>query len=399
MNSSQKQRLIKVAILADFPISALGGEVSGRGGGQQSTWLPQLAQAFELSGDLDIHWLILDRSVKKTTIIEKHNQTFHRIPSGPFTIDLAFNYLPARRSLRKVVRRISPDIIHAWGTETKYPAALMDFGGTKILSMQGIISEYMRIKSIPNTWRWRKMAASESKFIRAATIITSESQWGIDKVREIVPEAECRIVEYGVHPSFYEIEWKPEPTNPYALYIGGGGNRKGLDILIDAVTTMNDRKWELRVAGAASEIEQDLLARIPSVKYLGMLSWDEMRKQLEAAWCSVLPTRADTSPNSVKEARVVGLPVVTTLNGGQAGYIRDGENGRIVAPLTAEGLALALTATMASYEGVLTMGRTRHHEDRAYLSASRTAAGFSAIYHELGEQFSAPKLTKAPGKS
>jgi len=55
-----------------------------------------------------------------------------------------------------------------------------------------------------------------------------------------------------------------------------------------------------------------------------------MPKQLESAWCSVLLTRADTSPNSVKEARVVGLPAVTFQHGGQAGYIIDCVNGRVL---------------------------------------------------------------------
>jgi glycosyltransferase involved in cell wall biosynthesis len=381
--SSQKQRKIKVAVLADFPISALDGDASGRGGGQQSTWLPQLAQAFEHSDELDIHWLILDRTVKKVTIVKKHNQAFHRIPSGSFTIDLAFNYLPARRSLRKALGKLNPDIVHAWGTETKYPAALMDFGGTKILSMQGIISEYMRIKSIPNTWRWRKMAASECKFIRAATIVTSESQWGIDKVHESVPEAECRLIEYGVHPSFYEIEWKPEPAKPYALYVGGGGNRKGLDVLIDAVTAMNGRNWELRVAGGASESEQGLLARIPDVKYLGMLPWDEMRRQLEGAWCSVLPTRADTSPNSVKEARVVGLPVISTHHGGQAGYIIDKVNGRLLEELNVANLSEALADVMSSHSRARHLGSGNHQINRDYLHSARTAAAFALLYREL----------------
>lgn len=48
------------------------------------------------------------------------------------------------------------------------------------------------------------------------------------------------------------------------------------------------------------------------------------------AWFIVLPTRADTSPNVVKEARVIGMPVITTRNGGQASYLRDAEDGYFV---------------------------------------------------------------------
>ena len=77
------------------------------------------------------------------------------------------------------------------------------------------------------------------------------------------------------------------------------------------------------------------------------------------------------------------IPVITTLHGGQAGYIRDGENGRIVEPLNPGNLAAALSEVMKSHETVLSMGKTRHQEDRDYLHSRRTAEGFVSIYNEF----------------
>jgi glycosyltransferase involved in cell wall biosynthesis len=108
-----------------------------------------------------------------------------------------------------------------------------------------------------------------------------------------------------------------------------------------------------------------------------------MQKELQAAWAFVLPTRGDTSPNSVKEARVIGLPVITTRHGGQAGYIIDGVNGRIVDPLDARHLAAALADVMGGLDRARELGAGRHAEDRAYLRPERTAEGFAAIYREL----------------
>jgi len=86
----------------------------------------------------------------------------------------------------------------------------------------------------------------------------------------------------------------------------------------------------------------------------------------------------------VKEARVVGVPVVTSKNGGQSGYIRDGLNGRIVEPLNADNLAAALADVMSSHERAVCLGKGRHEEDRKYLHPMRTAAGFAEIYHTVG---------------
>ncbi|MEO7098019.1 MAG: glycosyltransferase family 4 protein [Luteolibacter sp.] len=379
--------MLRVAILAEFPLSALEGGAVGRGGGQGCTWLPQLALAFQECKDLEVHWVVLDRTIHRPVVTEALGQWFHRVPAVKFSVDLALNYFPARFVLGREIRRIKPDLVHAWGTELIYPAALRDFKGPRILSMQGILTEYQKIGGLPDDWRWRKMISSEPAFIRSATIVTSESQWGIDKVRIIYPQADCRMVEYGVHPSFYDLRWKPDPNAPYALYVGGSGCRKGLDILIEAMKLRPDRTWELRLAGDPGIRRECEAAGLTNVTYLGMMSWPEMKAQLQGAWCGVLPTRGDTSPNSVKEARVIGVPMVTTLHGGQSGYIRDGVNGRIVEPLSAESLASCLSDVMSSHERASSLGRGRHAEDRAYLAPERTAAGFYAIYHELVTRF------------
>jgi glycosyltransferase involved in cell wall biosynthesis len=124
-------------------------------------------------------------------------------------------------------------------------------------------------------------------------------------------------------------------------------------------------------------------AGLKNIRCLGLLPWPEMQEQLQGAWCSVLPTRGDTSPNSVKEARVIGLPVVTTKHGGQAGYIMDGVNGRIVEPLTSENLAAALSDVMSSHDRAKSLGHGRHQQDREYLDPRRTADGFAEIYQDL----------------
>ena len=375
---------MRIAILAEFPLSALTGGAVGRGGGQGCTWLPQLALSFQEFKDLDIHWVILDRTIRRRQVTEALGQHFHRVPAVKFSVDLALNYLPARFVLSREICRINPDIVHAWGTELIYPAALQDFRGATILSMQGVLTEYQRIGGLPEDWRWRKMIASEKDFIRSATIVTSESQWGIDKVKAIHPQADCRMVEYGVHPSFYEIPWQPDPGMPYAVFVGGADKRKGVDLLIDALKLLPDRRWEMRFVGDSAIQKACDKAGLKNIRCLGLLPWTEMQKQLQGAWCSVLPTRGDTSPNSVKEARVIGVPVVTSKNGGQAGYIRDGINGRIVEPLAKETLAAALADVMSSHERALALGHGRHQEDREYLHPSRTAQGFAEIYRKAG---------------
>jgi glycosyltransferase involved in cell wall biosynthesis len=377
---------IRVAILADFPMDSLLQGATGRGGGQGCTWLPQLADSFSGMEDLEIHWIVLDRDKSKSSSAKQINQTFHTVSTTRFSIDLLLGCWPSRLAIKRVLKRVKPDIIHAWGTERIYPSALQDWRGLSILSMQGVLTSYEKIGGLGEDWRWRKMVASEPNYIKAATIVTSESAWGVEQVRRIAGNVDCRMVEYGVHPGFFDIKWNPDPEVPYVLYVGGSGYRKGFDLLLDAMKLLPDRRWELRLAGGNDMERLCREASLTRYRCLGMLAWEEMKRELASAWCTVLPTRGDTSPNSVKEARVVGVPVVTTKFGGQSGYIVDGENGRIVDPLSAENLAEALRITMRSHETVCAMGRARHDMDRAYLSSEKTARAFREIYLELAQK-------------
>ncbi|MCW1923529.1 glycosyltransferase family 4 protein [Luteolibacter arcticus] len=373
----------RIAILADFPWGALEGKATGRGGGQGCTWLPQLAERFADFTEFEIHWIVLDRRGASEIVLEQFGQHFHRLRASSMSVDLALGNLPARRILKKFLRRLKPDLVHAWGTELIYPAALRDFDGPTILSMQGVLTEYQKIGGLPQDWRWRRMVAGEPAMIRSATIVTCESEWGIARVKEIDPSAECRLVEYGVHPRFYEVPWQPTASEPYVLYVGGAGSRKGFDLLVEAMKILPGRTWELRLAGDEEMKHAVDAAGLKNVRCLGLLPWDVMQRELQGAWAFVLPTRGDTSPNSVKEARVIGLPVITSRHGGQAGYIVNGINGRIVDPLDAEGLAAALSDVMQDLDRAQALGRGHHEEDRAYLRPDRTAQGFAAIYREL----------------
>ena len=382
--------MLRVAILAEFPLTALHSGAMGRGGGQGCTWLPQLALEFEKHRDLEIHWVVLDRTISRTLVFEALGQWFHRVPAVKVSLDLALNCLPARFVLGREVRRIRPDVVHAWGAELVYPAALRDCHCPTIFSMQGALTEYQRIGGLPDDWRWKKMVASEPDYVNTATVVTAESKWASERVRELRPDVDCRIVDYGVHPSFFEAKWSPDPNSPSAIYIGGGGYRKGIDVLLESLRRIPNRNWTMRFAGDAELGREVAAAGLPNTEFLGMLKWADLLKEMIKSWCLVMPTRCDTGPTVVKEARVVGMPVIGTTHGGLRDYIRHGANGWIADPLNPSTLAAGLTCVMESHETACRMGLSHWDEDRAFFAPSLTAEKFAAIYHELASRANQP---------
>ena len=104
---------------------------------------------------------------------------------------------------------------------------------------------------------------------------------------------------------------------------------------------------------------------------------------MSKAWCLVLPTRADTSPNVVKEARVVGLPVITTQSGGQASYVTDGEDGYFVECGNVMDLVQKLRIVLGPFITTKKLGELGQKRYRELFMADQTANHFQGIYRKV----------------
>src|SRR6185295_7068451 len=159
------------------------------------------------------------------------------------------------------------------------------------------------------------------------------------------------------------------------IFIGTPDARKGIQDAVAAFADARLRAAELEVIG---DLEGSFTRRLresspANVRWLGRLSPEETARRLARAWCLVLPTRADTSPNVVKEARVIGLPVVTTPHGGQSDYIEDGVNGFLV-PAGDPGAIAARAAELFGDLGrTRRMGAANHEAHREFFQPQRTA--------------------------
>jgi glycosyltransferase involved in cell wall biosynthesis len=373
---------MKIAIASQFPESALEDEVSGRGGGQLATWLPQLAQSFECADGVDIHWLIACRSAKHISIKKKWGQTFHIHPTVGITAGLLCGRLPQVFEYSTLLKRINPDIVHTWGTETMHGAAFWASRAIKVLSMQGIITEYFKTGDLTD-WRWRFFKYWEPKTIRRADVVTCESQWGINKLRVIKPKGVFKRIEYGVNPSFYDVQWSPDPGNPTFLYVGGLNRLKGVDILLEMLKRQPHRPWKMAFAGSGY-LENELRSlNDPKVEVLGTLTTPQLQNKLASSWALVHPARADTSPNVVKEARVIGLPVVGSPAGGHAAYIEDNVDGAVITSLDPDVWFEVLNKLSSKYQACLNIGAVNNAKYREIFKPEHTANSFIDLYRNV----------------
>lgn len=366
-----------------MPRHATRGNTDGRGGGHAATWLPPLADEFFAYENLKISWVTFDYQVARTEIDRDGNQEFVRLPEVKTKVNIFLRQWPARLLLRRALQRIQPDIVHVWGTECLYAIALKDVRVSKILSVQGCLTAFNKVWN--PSYVHQVLGEEEPDRVREADIVTCESPWSAEQIRLLDSEADIRVVDYGVHPSFNLVEWNPDPDDPVLLYSGSLDYRKGIDVLIEALKLLPERKWRCQIVGEGplrSALEKENLS---GVEWLGTLRWKELQHRLSRAWALVVPTRADTGPTVVKEARVVGLPVVGSVHGGLRDYIRNGESGLTVDPLDARNLAAACQDVMSDFVRVRRLGLSHREADRASFSPSLTAKRFASIYEELSE--------------
>lgn len=374
---------VRVAILADFPLHVIPevGERFQRAG-HYATWLPQLVGAFENYPELEAHWIVMSARVATPLEFRWKNQTFHVLPTSAKG-RAATLFRADRKAIRDCLGRIQPRLVHGWGTEDVYGLAAVTCGLPNLVSMQGILSHYILKSRMPA--RAYLQAFIEIFILHKAQCITTESIWGRAVVLRRNPRARVELVEYGVQDHFLEMQWNPDPQKPTAIFIGTVASRKGIQDAVEAFRAPALAGAELWVVGGVfGAWSERLRASAPqNVKWLGRQSAQETANLLRRAWCLVLPTRADTSPNVVKEARVIGLPVVSTRCGGQVAYIEQGKNGFLVEPGDISSLARSLSEILGDLEKCKKWGAHDQENHRQLLHPQETARNFYRVYEKL----------------
>lgn len=373
----------KIAVVSIFPLhclSSLGGRFCPEG--HYATWLPQIAEAWKDQADFEIHWLTGSDLVGRAMTCSEWNQTFHIYPIAKRGRAASF-YRDDRREIQKILAEINPDLVHAWGTEDVCGFAGVRSGYPCILSMQGIHTTLI--------WhgvhhpRVYFQTALEAYCLNRADIVTVESEWGKKKIGPYRGGRPIEIVEYGVHPRFFEARWDPVAQPPTFLFVGTVCPQKGIEDCLAAFRDPRLADAKLKVYGSGNpRYLQKLKASSPAnVEWMGRQPPEVLVAAYEKASALILPTRADTSPNVVKEARVVGLPVITSPEGGQAAYVFDDVDGFIVPNGIIELLVERISVLAKDSDRLKKMGNLGKIRYRENLSAEKTCQILLQVYRHL----------------
>jgi len=374
---------MRVVVLADVPLGLLPGlEDLPKSSGPYATWLEALVPEFEAMGDLDLHWIVMAKGVRQAVMRRSLGQTFHVLPRFRKLASMLTAYRLETLRIRRVIRRLKPQVVHAWGSEDVYGLAGARSGvQRKIFTLQGCGTEYLaRVPKVHPLVRLQ--ATFESGMIRCYPVGTGESMLSVGCLKMIHPDIKVHCIDYGVPPAFFRGNWNPS-AQVNILFAGEFCQRKGVHDLLAVARSHLYQDIRLDLAGAG-ELDSAIEAEgLPNVRLLGRLSRPELIAQMEKAWCLVIPTYADTGPSIVKEARVVGLPVITTTAAGAATYITEAGCGCVIEPGNRDQLAAAIAQVCASRETCLALGRNGWAGHREVFHPANAARQFAELYRSL----------------
>lgn len=139
-------------------------------------------------------------------------------------------------------------------------------------------------------------------------------------------------------------EWGAGPETPVVLHVGRIAPEKNLEGLIAAFRATRER-----VPGAVLVVVGDgpasarLAAALPDVVLTGPRTGQELAEHYASGDLFLFPSKTETFGNVVTEAMASGLTVVAFDRAAAGQYIRDGRNGRLLAPADEAGFSAAAT--------------------------------------------------------
>lgn len=226
-------------------------------------------------------------------------------------------------------------------------------------------------------------------FCAADHVVVLGEHWKSFIVERLgVSEGRVSIIANGVPDVNPGGEERQDP--PLIASMGLVGERKGTDVLIEALAMLPGSVEWRAVIGGDGEVEKyrlmaDAAGLRDKISFLGWVTEKEVDLWLNRASLFVLPSRAENQPIAILEAMARGLPVVATSIGAIPEQVIDGQTGILVPPGEAEPLRAALQILLESATKRAAFGdagRTRYHN---HFSITNCANRFRALYLSLAD--------------
>lgn len=311
----------------------------------------------------------------------KHNTSLKQVSNNTFYGEFASSYRqkhPLEENIlffSNVISSFSPDIIHIWGTEFihSYEVLLacdkLHALTKTVVSIQGLISylakayfhgidqdrvpttirDYIKRNSIHQQQKnFLMRGETEKAALHLAKHVIGRTDWDYACTTQINPQLTYHFCNETLREPFYIHKWDMNTCEPYSIFVSQCSYPiKGFHTVLDAfsIVLRNYPQAKLYTTGAnvspkcayewlkQTSYSQYLYNKIQKhnisdkVFFLGTLNAEEMCQQYCRSNVFVSASSIENSPNSVGEAMLLGVPVISSYVGGVSSLITNKVEG------------------------------------------------------------------------
>ncbi len=276
--------------------------------------------------------------------------------------------------LDEILQEFQPDIVHAFGTEFPHTLAMTRCVPNKtqmLIGIQGLCFIYADyyMADLPvsvqkrfllrDFLKWDNIVIQQKKYVERGKFeiealqntghVTGRTDWDKKAASEVNPHAVYHFMNETLRSNFYGKEWRLENCERYSVFISQGNYPiKGLHYLLQAMPAILESFPQTKVYVAGDVITAygtlmekikigsygkyclDLIKKLKledKIVFLGRLNGEEMCDRYRKSHVFLSPSAIENSPNSVGEAMLLGMPVVSSDVGGVHNMLMDGEEG------------------------------------------------------------------------
>lgn len=305
------------------------------------------------------------------------------------TLDAHHYDKQTEQEIREIVNSFRPDVVHCFGTEYPHTLAMLKSvpdAGRVLIGIQGLCFEYSRyyMADLPQNVitranfrdmvrrdtlriqreKYEKRGEFETEALRRATYITGRTSWDYELTEKVNRNRIYYPMGETLRAPFYEGEWKRDICEPHRIFMSQGNYPiKGLHYVLPAIAGLVREFPDVKLCVAGDKITAhstwkeklklssygkyllELMKRYgleERVEFLGRLDAVQMKEQYLKSHVFLSPSAIENSPNSVGEAMMLGVPVVSSDCGGVRSLFTDEKEGLFYRTDDTDGLVRCL---------------------------------------------------------
>lgn len=211
-----------------------------------------------------------------------------------------------------------------------------------------------------------------------------------EAVREFLPDMSCDELLYGVADTKMSIAKKEEDGIMRFITIGYLEERKGQDILLQAIRKLPDNirhRSVFYVVGYDETLFGERIrcesSEIKELFLTGSVGRERIHELLSSSDMLICPSRQDPMPTVAAEAMMHSVPCIVSDAAGTAAYIHDGEDGFTFPSEDVQALAERIAWCVANKEKLGSIGKKARKLYDKHFSMPAFEKKFMEIIHEV----------------